>query len=81
MGLYLSRDAAAGAAAIRRVFDLYPELEERQRQLAGLLSGGERQMLAVAARSCPTRACSSWTRRRWVSRPATSISSSGRSDS
>jgi branched-chain amino acid transport system ATP-binding protein len=48
MGLYLSRDAAAGAAAVRRVFDLYPVLEERQRQLAGLLSGGERQMLAVA---------------------------------
>jgi branched-chain amino acid transport system ATP-binding protein len=48
MGLYLSRDAAAGAAAIRRVFALYPVLEERQRQLAGLLSGGERQMLAVA---------------------------------
>lgn len=48
MGLYLSRDAAAGSAAIRRVFALYPVLEERQRQTAGLLSGGERQMLAVA---------------------------------
>jgi branched-chain amino acid transport system ATP-binding protein len=48
MGLYLSRDPEAGTAAIRRVFGLYPVLEERQRQLAGLLSGGERQMLAVA---------------------------------
>jgi branched-chain amino acid transport system ATP-binding protein len=48
MGLYLSRDAPAAAAALRRVFDLYPVLEERQRQTAGLLSGGERQMLAVA---------------------------------
>lgn len=29
------------------VFDLFPRLEERQRQLAGTLSGGEQQMLAV----------------------------------
>ena len=48
MGLYLSRDARRAAGALRQVFDLYPVLEERQRQTAGLLSGGERQMLAVA---------------------------------
>ena len=48
MGLYLKRSAHDGAAALRRVFALYPVLEERQRQTAGLLSGGERQMLAVA---------------------------------
>jgi branched-chain amino acid transport system ATP-binding protein len=48
MGLYLKRADHDGAAALRRVFALYPVLEERQRQTAGLLSGGERQMLAVA---------------------------------
>ncbi len=40
-----------GAAATRRhldeVFDLFPRLRERRRQLAGTLSGGERQMLAM----------------------------------
>jgi branched-chain amino acid transport system ATP-binding protein len=47
MGLYLAPRGAA-AVAIRRVLDLYPVLGERQHQKAGLLSGGERQMLAVA---------------------------------
>jgi branched-chain amino acid transport system ATP-binding protein len=47
MGLYLKSSAHDSAAALRRVFAHYPILEERQRQLAGLLSGGERQMLAV----------------------------------
>jgi branched-chain amino acid transport system ATP-binding protein len=32
----------------QRVFDLFPRLAERQNQLAGTLSGGEQQMLAVA---------------------------------
>jgi len=48
MGLYLKRGDHDGAAALRRVFALYPVLEERQGHTAGLLSGGERQMLAVA---------------------------------
>ena len=47
MGLYLKSRDYDSAAALRRVFSHYPILEERQRQLAGLLSGGERQMLAV----------------------------------
>lgn len=32
---------------LERVFELFPKLRERRRQLAGTLSGGERQMLAV----------------------------------
>jgi branched-chain amino acid transport system ATP-binding protein len=32
---------------LERVFDLFPRLQERQRQRAGTLSGGERQMLAI----------------------------------
>ncbi|MFG3496956.1 ABC transporter ATP-binding protein [Streptomyces sp. NPDC047928] len=39
---------AAKAAALRRVHELFPVLAERARQRAGLLSGGEQQMLAVA---------------------------------
>jgi branched-chain amino acid transport system ATP-binding protein len=35
------------SAALERVFDLFPRLKERQRQLAGTFSGGEAQMLAI----------------------------------
>lgn len=34
-------------ARLQRVFGLFPRLEERQRQMAGSLSGGEQQMLAI----------------------------------
>ncbi|MFN0317318.1 MAG: ABC transporter ATP-binding protein [Burkholderiales bacterium] len=39
----------------KRVFDLFPHLEERQGQYAGTLSGGEQQMVAIARglASCP----------------------------
>ena len=36
------------AASLREVYTLFPRLQERRSQLAGTLSGGERQMLAVA---------------------------------
>ena len=32
---------------VKRVFELFPRLEERRRQIAGTLSGGEQQMLAI----------------------------------
>jgi branched-chain amino acid transport system ATP-binding protein len=38
---------AAAANAFERVYTLFPRLEERRRQLAGTLSGGEQQMLAM----------------------------------
>lgn len=37
----------ADQAVLKRVFDLFPRLEERRTQLAGTLSGGEQQMLAI----------------------------------
>ena len=46
-GLARRGDRAAKAAALRRVHELFPVLAERSRQPAGLLSGGEQQMLAV----------------------------------
>lgn len=42
-----SKDRAGVAAAHARVYDLFPVLAERRGQRAGLLSGGEQQMLAI----------------------------------
>ncbi len=47
MGAYLRRDAAGVAADLERVYGLFPRLYERRTQLAGTLSGGEQQMLAM----------------------------------
>jgi branched-chain amino acid transport system ATP-binding protein len=41
------RDRARRAADLERVFALFPRLHERERQLAGTLSGGEQQMCAL----------------------------------
>jgi branched-chain amino acid transport system ATP-binding protein len=46
MGAYARRDGGV-AADLDRVFALFPRLQERQRQTAGTLSGGEQQMLAI----------------------------------
>jgi branched-chain amino acid transport system ATP-binding protein len=48
MGAYSRRDNLAVGADFRRVYALFPRLEERRFQLAGTLSGGEQQMLAIA---------------------------------
>ncbi|HEU4438626.1 MAG TPA: ABC transporter ATP-binding protein [Methylomirabilota bacterium] len=48
MGAYLERDRAKVRAAMDRVFALFPRLAERRRQMAGSMSGGEQQMLAMA---------------------------------
>ncbi len=46
LGAYLRRDAKVDED-MRRVFELFPRLEERERQKAGTMSGGEQQMLAI----------------------------------
>jgi branched-chain amino acid transport system ATP-binding protein len=48
MGAVVPRARAGAAAAMARMFELFPRLFERRRQLAGTLSGGEQQMLAIA---------------------------------
>jgi branched-chain amino acid transport system ATP-binding protein len=48
MGAYTRRDKAAVRADLARGYELFPRLAERRRQLAGTLSGGEQQMLAIA---------------------------------
>ena len=47
MGAYLRSDKAGIQADMDRVFTLFPRLQERRAQLAGTLSGGEQQMLAM----------------------------------
>ncbi len=47
MGAYLRHDKAGIQSDIDRVFALFPRLQERSAQLAGTLSGGEQQMLAM----------------------------------
>jgi ABC-type branched-subunit amino acid transport system ATPase component len=47
MGAYLEHDKAKIADAMDYVFALFPRLGERRRQLAGSMSGGEQQMLAM----------------------------------
>ena len=47
IGAYLRKDKEAIEKDIQHVYDLFPRLRERSWQLAGTLSGGEQQMLAV----------------------------------
>jgi branched-chain amino acid transport system ATP-binding protein len=46
LGAYLRRDEDV-ESDVQRVYDLFPRLEERQKQKAGTMSGGEQQMLAI----------------------------------
>ncbi len=48
MGAYPARARAARAHSLERVYALFPRLKERRQQPAGTLSGGERQMCALA---------------------------------
>jgi branched-chain amino acid transport system ATP-binding protein len=48
MGAYTRRDSAGVARDLELCFDYFPRLRERQHQRAGLLSGGEQQMMAIS---------------------------------
>ena len=48
MGAYIRKDKAGILADIEKMFTIFPRLRERRDQLAGTLSGGEQQMLAMA---------------------------------
>lgn len=47
LGAYTRNDRTAIQEDLERVFTIFPRLKERQRQVAGTLSGGEQQMLAT----------------------------------
>ena len=54
MGAYSRTDKTGIQQDLERVFELFPRLKERQKQVAGTLSGGEQQMLATG-RARPRR--------------------------
>jgi branched-chain amino acid transport system ATP-binding protein len=47
LGAFLPHARSCARATLQHVFEIFPRLEERQKQRAGTLSGGERQMLAI----------------------------------
>jgi branched-chain amino acid transport system ATP-binding protein len=47
LGAYTRRDRAALASDLERIYSIFPRLKERYKQVAGTLSGGEQQMLAI----------------------------------
>ena len=47
MGAYLRNDKEGIEKDMQRVYDLFPKMKERESQIAGTLSGGEQQMLAM----------------------------------
>ena len=48
MGAYVRKDTAGVKRDIDQMFTIFPRLKERAKQLAGTMSGGEQQMLAMA---------------------------------
>ena len=47
MGAFTGKDNQKSKQILDRVFELFPRLKERSKQVAGTLSGGEQQMLAM----------------------------------
>src|ERR1044071_9330064 len=47
MGAYTRRDSKGVADDLERVFGLFPRMSERRKQVAGTLSGGEQEILAI----------------------------------
>jgi len=47
LGAYLQKDKQIVRRELEHVFSLFPRLQEREKQIAGTLSGGEQQMLAI----------------------------------
>lgn len=47
LGAYTVRDKSVARKHLEHVFEIFPRLKERQRQMGGTLSGGEQQMLAM----------------------------------
>ena len=54
------------AEAEERAYAQFPRLDERRRQLAGTLSGGEQQMLAISRALVASPGCCCSTRSRWA---------------
>lgn len=48
MGAFLCRDKKRMESSLERIYAIFPRVKERSRQMAGTLSGGEQQMVAIA---------------------------------
>ena len=48
LGAYAVKDKETQIKTLEYIYDLFPRLKEREKQLAGTMSGGERKMLAIA---------------------------------
>lgn len=48
LGAYFRKDRTAIQNELKNIYEMFPRLEERKHQMAGTLSGGEQQMLAIA---------------------------------
>ncbi len=70
MGAYIRQDTALVAEDLERMFALFPRLKERRDQLAGTLSGGEQQMLAMGRALMSRPNCCCWTSPPWACRPS-----------
>ena len=54
MGCYMVKDRAVQKKQLEFVYNLFPRLEERHKQLAGTMSGGERKMLGIGRALMPS---------------------------
>jgi len=61
--LLLPPKVQAGGLELEQIFELFPNLQERLSSQGHQVSGGEQQMLAMAAFCAPVRACYCWTNR------------------
>jgi branched-chain amino acid transport system ATP-binding protein len=66
MGAYCRRDDEAVEADMERIFGMLPRVRERLQQVAGTLSGGEQQMVAIGRALLSRPACCCWTSPPWA---------------
>ena len=57
LGAYIRRDRTDIVADLERVYEMFPVLRERRKQMSGTLSGGEVQMLVWAVELWPSQKC------------------------
>ncbi len=55
LGAYTRSNKNEIEETIKMVYERFPRLEERKNQMAGTLSGGEQQMLAMGRALCPSK--------------------------